>query len=163
MNTDLMFSSKTGKWDTSDGLIADLSTVFKWDLDVCASRPNVCANYYDENANGLMHDWRGLCWMNPPYGPAIGDWVGAASIFAHSFEETAVVCLVPARTDTRWWQDNVGCASLVVFIRGRLKFGNAKNSAPFPSAFVVFGEINQEQRDKLASYGWSVKVNSNET
>jgi len=66
----------------------------------------------------------------------------------------AVVCLVPARTDTRWWHDNVSHAALVVFIKGRLRFGEAKTSAPFPSAFVVFGDgLSESQINKLAGYG----------
>lgn len=60
MNTDLMFSNKTGKWDTPDDLIADLVTVFDWDCDVCAERPNVCEFYYDENDNGLEMPWYNL-------------------------------------------------------------------------------------------------------
>jgi len=155
MNTDLMFSSATGKWDTPTELIADLSTVFPWDLDVCASRSNVCANYYSEQDNGLAQPWRGLCWMNPPYGRGIGAWMNKAAI---NRSQATTVCLVPARTDTRWWHDNVKYARLVVLIKGRLKFGGAKNSAPFPSAFVVFGDITAAQRDKLASYGMTFEV-----
>ena len=171
MNTDVMFSSKTDKHDTPQHVIDDLAKVFEWDIDVCASRPNVCEMFYAEANNGLEASWYGLCWMNPPYGREIEKWmikarVLGANVFLNG--ETinkglykpvkAVVCLVPARTDTKWWQSNVPHASQVVFIWGRLKFGNAANSAPFPSAFVVFGEINQEQRNKLASYGWSIDL-----
>lgn len=52
-------------------------------------------------------------------------------------EGTTVVCLVPARTDTAWWH-NFAMRGEVRFIRGRLKFGNAKSNAPFPSALVIF-------------------------
>lgn len=75
--------------------------------------------------------------MNPPYGREIGKWVEKAKLSSITNLAT-VVCLVPARTDTKWWQENVKCASEVFFIKGRLKFGNAKNSAPFPSAILVF-------------------------
>lgn len=164
MNNNLHFSSATDKWNTPPDLVEDLATVFDFDLDVCASGPNVCENYYDEERNGLDEVWSGTCWMNPPYGREIGKWVFQAKRMTGNLENypllkvtdcIAVVCLVPARTDTRWWHDNVPQASQVVFIKGRLKFGGAKNSAPFPSAFVVFGEINNEQRAKLASYGIS--------
>lgn len=75
--------------------------------------------------------------MNPPYGRQIGRWVRKA------YEEwrnngTTVVCLLPARTDTRWWRDYVMQATEIIFIVGRLKFGNSNNSAPFPSVIVVF-------------------------
>lgn len=163
MNNDLMFSSKTGKWDTPKTLVDDLSTVFDWDLDVCASSSNVCHNYYSEEMDGLRYSWRGLCWMNPPYGRKIGYWVNHARCSKSWYKIgkigrkyfPAIVCLLPSRTDTRWWHDNITFASQVVFIKGRLKFGGAKNSAPFPSAFVVFGNITLEQRLKLNSYGWN--------
>ena len=162
MNNDLMFSSKTGKWDTPQSLIDDLATVFDWDLDVCASRPNVCERFNSE-AEPEKYSWHlhKLCWINPPYGRQISNWVSTAR--CNRYYGVTTVCLVPARTDTRWWQDNIPFASQVVFIRGRLKFGNATNSAPFPSAFVVFGEITKRQRDKLASYGISYDKEFKET
>ena len=77
--------------------------------------------------------------MNPPYGRGIGAWVKKAYETAQA--GTPVVCLLPARTDTKWWHDY--CAhGLVHFVRGRLKFGNGKNSAPFPSAIVIFANLN---------------------
>ena len=48
-----------------------------------------------------------------------------------------VVCLVPARVDTAWWHDYAAQGE-VRFPRGRLRFSNAKHSAPFPVAIVVF-------------------------
>jgi len=85
-------------------------------------------------------DWRkrggGVCWMNPPYGREISPWIEKAYRSAKENGAT-VVCLLPARVDTRWWHDY--CAKGEVhFIKGRLKFGNAKDAAPFPSAVVVF-------------------------
>jgi hypothetical protein len=74
--------------------------------------------------------------MNPPYGRAIKDWMAKA--YDSSKNGAKVVCLVPARTDTAWWHD-YAMKGEITFLRGRLKFGNSKNSAPFPSALVVFG------------------------
>ena len=152
-----LFTSETDKWNTPNNLIQDLSLVFDWDLDVCASSNNVCDFYFNEKDNGLKCDWRGLCWMNPPYGKEISKWIFRARIHG-LLPGTTVVCLLPARTDTKWWHNNISFASHVVFIKGRLKFGDQKGSAPFPSAFVVFGELNDEQRNKLASYGWSIEI-----
>lgn len=74
--------------------------------------------------------------MNPPYGRGIDKWVAKAFKSAKENKAT-VVCLVPARVDTRWWHDF--CAKgEVYFVKGRLKFSDNKNSAPFPSAVVVF-------------------------
>lgn len=149
---DAAFSSKTDKWTTPDSLIKRLACSFTWDLDVCSDDSRICHNFYTKN--GLLKQWHGLCWMNPPYGDEIGLWVKKAKL---SSQDATIVCLLPARTDTKWWQDNVPEASLVVFIKGRLKFSNYSNSAPFPSAFVVFGRLNQEQEAILCSYGWNIQ------
>lgn len=74
--------------------------------------------------------------MNPPYGREVGKWVKKACEESRENAEF-VVCLLPARTDTSWWHDYC-LKGEIYFIRGRLKFGSAKNSAPFPSAIVCF-------------------------
>ena len=80
--------------------------------------------------------------MNPPYGRGIGQWMQKA--YESAQMGATVVCLVPARTDTAWWHD-YAMRGEITFIRGRLKFGNAKNSAPFPSALIVFKPKETEQ------------------
>ncbi len=137
MNTDLMFSSKTNMWATPQEFFDRLDAVFHFEIDVCASAENAkCSRYFTSEDNGLEKEWYGICWMNPPYGRGIGKWVEKAYRSAKENGAT-VVCLVPARVDTRWWHDH--CAKgEVYFIKGRLKFGDSTNSAPFPSAVVVF-------------------------
>ena len=78
--------------------------------------------------------------MNPPYGREIGLWARKARLEA--VEGSLVVGLVPARTDTRWWQESVLGHADVYFIAGRLKFGGAENSAPFPSAIVIWAGLD---------------------
>lgn len=98
--------------------------------------------------NGLDQDWHGVCWMNPPYGRAISDWIKKAYDSCVDNKAT-VVCLIPARTDTRYWHEY--CAKGEIFyLKGRLKFGDAVNSAPFPSAIVVF---RPKISDVLDGYG----------
>jgi len=105
-------------------------------LDVCADAQNTkCSNYFDKNMDGLKQTWVGKCWMNPPYGKEISKWMQKA--YSSAGGGTVVVCLVPARTDTKWWHD-YAMKGQITFIKGRLKFGGSKNSAPFPSAVVVF-------------------------
>ena len=79
--------------------------------------------------------WSGTCWMNPPYGREIIKWMKKA--YQESLKGCTVVCLVPSRTDTIWWHD-YAMKGEITFIKGRLKFGNQSNPAPFPSAVVVF-------------------------
>ena len=74
--------------------------------------------------------------MNPPYGRTIGQWIRKA--WESSRNGATVVCLLPARTDTLWWHDCVSRATEIRFLKGRLRFEGAANSAPFPSAVVVF-------------------------
>lgn len=112
------------------------NSVYGFKTDVCATHENAkCKNYYTQEIDGLLQDWQGVCWMNPPYGRTIGKWMKKA--YESSLSGSTVVCLVPARTDTKWWHD-YAMKGDIEFIKGRLKFGGSKNSAPFPSAVVVF-------------------------
>lgn len=139
MNTDVMFSSKTDLWETPQDLFDKLDTEFRFTLDVCALPENAkCAKFYTPEQDGLTQPWKGTVWCNPPYGRQIGYWVRRAYLAAAG--GTTVVMLLPARTDTRWFHEYIyGREAVEIrFLKGRLKFGNAKNSAPFPSMVVVF-------------------------
>lgn len=136
MDTAVHFSSETDVWATPQDLFDSLNALFGFELDVCALPENAkCERFYSPRDNGLTQDWRGVCWMNPPYGRKIADWV-ARAYWAGKAGAT-VVALLPARTDTGWWHDYCAGAE-VTFLRGRLKFGDAIYNAPFPSAIVVF-------------------------
>ena len=136
MNNDLMFSSKTDLWATPQDFFDRLNKVFRFQIDVCALPENAkCDTYYTPDNNGLDQDWQGVCWMNPPYGREISAWVEKA--YKSAKNGATVVCLLPARVDTRWWH-NYCAKGEVHFIKGRLKFGGSADSAPFPSAVVVF-------------------------
>ena len=143
----IMFSSKTGMWSTPQDFFDKLSWRFgKFDLDPCASPCNTkCANFFTEAEDGLTKDWGGFTsFVNPPYGRGIDKWIQKG--FEESQKEnTKVVMLIPARTDTKYWHKFVMKASEVYFVKGRLKFGNSKNSAPFPSAVVVFDSCTESQ------------------
>ena len=137
MNNELMFSSATDMWATPQNFFDKLDAFFRFELDVCATSENSkCRKYFTETDDGLKKDWFGTVWMNPPYGREIGKWVARA--YAQSrLHGSTIVCLLPARTDTKWWHDYC-IKGEITFIKGRLKFGDAKNSAPFPSAVVIF-------------------------
>ncbi|HEY8768741.1 MAG TPA: DNA N-6-adenine-methyltransferase [Dehalococcoidia bacterium] len=131
------FSSADETWETPADLFEQLDEEFGFVLDVCASEANTkCALYFDKEMDGLKQEWRGVCWMNSPYGDVIGDWVAKAHAAGNA--GAIVVCLVPARTDTAWWWDHARHGE-VRFLRGRLRFVGADSSAPFPSAVVIFG------------------------
>lgn len=135
-----MFSSKTDQWATPQDLYERLDRIWRFDLDVAADAYNAkCVRYYDRAANGLERPWDGRVWCNPPYGRGIKDWVAKAVDEWRSGRATVVVMLIPARTDTAWWQDYVARYGGRYMLRGRLRFGDATNSAPFPSAIWVLG------------------------
>jgi phage N-6-adenine-methyltransferase len=133
---DVHFSSKTDLWATPKEFFDKYNAVYKFTLDVCANADNAkCLKFFSIEDNGLEQEWSGTCWMNPPYGREIIHWMKKA--YESSLSGATVVCLVPARTDTKWWHE-YAMKGDIEFIRGRLKFGDSQNSAPFPSAVVVF-------------------------
>ena len=137
MNIKPHFSSTRDDWETPQDIFNELNSEFGFTLDVCASIDNAkCASFYTIADDGLVQDWSGdVCWMNPPYGRSIGAWMEKA--YTESKAGAAVVCLIPSRTDTRWWHD-YAMKGEVRFIRGRLRFSGHKNNAPFPSAVIIF-------------------------
>lgn len=138
MITKGMYTSNSEEWGTPQGLFDRLNEEFNFTIDICASKENAkCPKYYTKEEDALKKEWGGVIWMNPPYGRQIENWVKKAKETARQGKAT-VVCLLPARTDTAWWHDYAMKANEIRLIRGRLKFGDGKGSAPFPSAIVVF-------------------------
>src|SRR3990167_9984200 len=127
-----VFSSKSNEWITPQDFFDELDREFHFTLDVCATKKNAkCELYFTKETDGLSEDWPGVCWMNPPYGRQIGFWVKKAMDEAST--GSTVVCLLPARTDTRWWHE-YAMKGEIRFIKGRLRFSGSKINAPFPSA-----------------------------
>lgn len=140
----VLFSSNNMDWETPKEFFDIYDREFGFTLDVCALKKTAkCKRYFDPKVDGLKQDWsKDICWMNPPYGRMISQWVKKA--FEESKKGATVVCLLPARTDTSWWWDYC-MKGKITFIRGRLRFkGKNKhgkivnNNATFPSAIVVF-------------------------
>jgi phage N-6-adenine-methyltransferase len=133
-----LFTSRTEEWETPLYVFKAIDMEFRFQVDVCASLENTkCKIFFDKNVDGLKQEWSPFrCWMNPPYGKNISKWMKKA--FHESEHGALVVCLIPCRTDTRWWHDWVMKAGEIRFIAGRISFGNGKQSAPFPSCIVVY-------------------------
>jgi phage N-6-adenine-methyltransferase len=135
MKNKVLYSSNSCEWETPQDLFDKLNAIYEFELDVCASKENAkCKKYFTKEDDALSRDWRGhrQIWMNPPYGREIGKWVKKA------FETGGVVCLLPARTDTKWFHDYCLKYGQIEFIKGRLRFNNCKENAPFPSMLVRF-------------------------
>lgn len=122
----VLFSSASDEWATPKATYDALHSEFGFQDDPCP---------LGGDSNGLMREWKSPCFVNPPYSD-IGPWMEKAALEAAAGK--TVVLLVPSRTDTRWWHEYAMKAAEIRFIRGRLKFGDAKTGAPFPSCVVVF-------------------------
>lgn len=135
------FSSKRCDWETPQKFFDQLNKRFGFTLDAAASDSNhKVDNYFTKEDDALTKSWGGVVFCNPPYGRDIAKWVKKAHDEAQIGNAT-VVMLIPARTDTSYWHDYIFGVAEVEFVRGRLKFelgGKASESAPFPSAIVIF-------------------------
>jgi phage N-6-adenine-methyltransferase len=135
-----MMTSNTPEWETPQDFFDELDAEFHFTLDVCATPDTAkCDQYFTKDDDGLSRFWDGeVCWMNPPYGREIGKWMRKA--YAESLRGATVVCLVPARTDTKWWWGtamNVWPHGIRL-VKGRIRSSGNKWNAPFPSVVIVF-------------------------
>lgn len=139
LNTEVLFSSKEEKWETPQDFFDKLNEEFHFTLDAAASSDNAkCTNYFTEEQDGLTQSWGGhTVWCNPPYCRKTGLWVKKA-YEEHQRTGCTVVMLLPSRTDVKWFHDYILGKAEIRFIKGRLKFGGSKNSAPFPSIVVIY-------------------------
>jgi phage N-6-adenine-methyltransferase len=130
------YSSKSNEWSTPQDFFDKLNLEFQFTLDPCATKENYkCSKYYTIKDDGLAQSWDNeAVFCNPPYGRQIKHWVKKAS----EAQGGVVVMLIPARTDTSYFHDYIYGKAEIRFIRGRLKFGDGKSPAPFPSMVVVF-------------------------
>lgn len=132
-----LFSSAREAWATPEALYNDLHREFGFTLDPCPLMDPQQAGLSLWGTDGLVKSWAGQrVFCNPPYGPGIADWLAKAP------EAELAVYLLPSRTDTKWWHDHAIRASEIRFLRGRLRFGNAINPAPFPSVVLVYDRYN---------------------
>ena len=147
--------SDMGEWETPQWLFDILDKEFGFDLDVCAIPENTkCKKYYTPNDDALMQNWQGTCWMNPPYGTTIGEWMRKAQLSTQN--GATVVCLVPGRPDTNWWWNNCiegNIETEIRFIKGRLTWPDNDTAAPFPSAVVIMRPRNK----KVKVVWWDVQ------
>lgn len=164
MNNEVMFSSKKEDWETPGSFFDELNKEFDFNLDAAASDGNAkCNRYLTEEEDALNCSWGMSNWfrilgyrrksrvfLNPPYGKTVGLWVAKSVEEVSSGNAEVVVMLLPARTDTQYfhkyiWDNEQHCPRSGVevrFVKGRLKFGGATNSAPFPSMVVVFRGVS---------------------
>lgn len=129
----VLFSSATDQWATPQDFFDELNAEFHFDLDPCADETNhKTEKYYTKEDDGLSQDWSGQrVFCNPPYGRKIGDWVEKA-FREGTKDNTIVVLLIPARTDTKYFHDYILHRSEIRFVKGRLKFGGGYSRRTVP-------------------------------
>ena len=134
-----MMTSNSNEWATPKLFYEELNKEFNFTLDPCSTDENhKCEKYYTIKENGLIQDWgENIVFCNPPYGTAIKQWVKKC------YEENkknniTIVMLIPARTDTTYFHEYIYNKAEIRFIKGRLKFNDGKNPAPFPSMLVIY-------------------------
>lgn len=156
MNTEVMFSKKSDMWSTPQSFFDKMNEEFNFTLDVCAIEENAkCQRFFSPEDDGLSKEWSGICWCNPPYSDT-ASWT--RKCVTEAYRGVTTVLLIPARTDTKYFQNDILRYSILNkdkdeyaietelrFLPGRLKFGNEKNSAPFPSVAVVFKRKNSHK------------------
>ena len=127
-------------WSTPPECFAVLDAEFHFTLDACAITENAtCDHYFTPEHDGLQQEWSGVVWCNPPYS-AVAQWMAKA--YEASKAGATVVCLVYAKTDTRWWHTYCLPYAEIRYLPGRLKFGGSPHGAPFGSAVVIFRPPN---------------------
>jgi len=136
----VMFSSNSVEWETPIELFNELDKEFIFTLDPCSTKDNhKCMDYFTKEDDGLNKDWNyNNVFMNPPYGRNVIDkWIKKA--YEESLKDNCVVvALLPVRTDTKWFHDYIIDKAEIRFLKGRLKFSNSKDCAPFPSMIVIW-------------------------
>ncbi len=149
---DVHFSSKNNEWTTPQELFDTLNIEFGFTLDPCCTNESAkCDKYYTIDDDGLSKDWsKDIVFMNPPYGREIPKWIEKA--YNEALMGAVVVCLIPSRTDTKYWHNFIFPYADIRFLKGRLKFGESNNYAPFPSAVVIF----DKDKKKSVISGWLI-------
>jgi len=157
----VMFSNaKTGgkdHFETPKAFYKKLDSIYQFTLDPASSQENhKCERYFTMDDDGLAQNWEGhTVFVNPPYSQN-KRWIEKCYLEGQK-ENTKVVTLIPARTETKFWHEYCMRAKEIFFIKGRLYFEldgkrvqipERKNgvltgrmvetAAPFPSAVVVF-------------------------
>tara|TARA_R110002020_G_C16193893_1_gene765728 strand:- start:506 stop:982 length:477 start_codon:yes stop_codon:yes gene_type:complete len=147
-SSEIALSSKSNDWVTPQYIFNELDKEFGFTLDPCASEENAkCDKYYTIDDDGLSQDWsKDVVFMNPPYGRDLIKWIKKA--YDESLNGALVVCLIPSRTDTRYWHDFIFPHAEIRFLKGRLYFGDGRGRSPFPSAIVIF------DKNKERCYKW---------
>jgi ParB family chromosome partitioning protein len=164
-------NSGNNEWYTPPEYIAAAREVMGGiDLDPASSeianRIVQAETYYTEQDDGLLYDWHGRVWMNPPYSAHL------IGLFAERLAErvkwgdvTEACVLVNNATETGWFNTLLAVASCVCFIRGRVKFIDTEgkpSGAPLQGQAILYIGLNVETFGQVFSkFGWVLYAGRN--
>lgn len=140
-----LMSSESVEWYTPKHIIdAVIEVLGRIDIDPCAEPQKAVPAliHYTEKENGLIQEWNGKVYMNPPYGRVINEWIDKLISEYKTGRTTEAIALVPGRIETKWFRRLQ--AKYVCNIKGRLSFTENGNSAPFPSVAIYIGPNPQK-------------------
>lgn len=133
------FNSVKNEYETPDSIFLPLRDEFDLELDLAASdRVHKLNVFYNEKQNALLLDWKGNCWLNPPFGRNLGKWIVKLCDEAIKWGGNKV-CLIPVRSNTKWWSKVINKAE-IRFIIGEVKFVGQENGLWLPMCILIFGD-----------------------
>lgn len=160
--TKTLWTSNKQDWNTPKWLFDKLNQVYHFTTDACTTDDNPlgCELFFTKKTNGIdFTKWKGNVYINPEYNNIL-PWVNEAIKYCLN-PNNSVVLLIPSRTGNKLWQEKIFVfATLICFIKGRLRFSGHDNSAPFDSALVIFGNVSHDEKSLYSELGQVVKCGS---
>lgn len=156
-------SNAGDEWGTPPWIVRPLADALGgFDLDPASgAEPEPYAEMrYTVEDNGLEQDWFGDVWLNPPYGRTENPtWGERAYEQAHTDRVDTLTALVPASTETNWFQDYYFTADYITFFDQRIQFiGAGDHGASFPNVIASFGDFPEGYFEVLHDFGVVVEV-----
>ena len=146
------------EWYTHSWIFEKLGVEF--DIDVCTVKGGLpyipSKKNFSKEDDGLLQEWKGSVWCNPPYGKETQAWLNKFITHGNG------IALVFARTDTKWFHDAIPKADAVLFTKGRVQFVDGvgatnKSGSTSGSVLLAFGKENVEALKNID--GWIVYNN----
>jgi phage N-6-adenine-methyltransferase len=113
--------------------------------------------YFTAVDNGLLQQWHGSVWLNPPYAqPLMGQFVEKLLEEYHAGRTTAAILLTHAYTDTTWFHQSLAAAARLCFTRGRIRFISPEGMPPSPTqgqTFFYFGPEAERFSNVFEAFG----------
>ena len=149
------FKSNKVDYSTPMSLFKPLKEEFDLEWDVCANNENhKLDNYWTLEDNALTKEWKGNCWMNPPFCRDMNKWVRKLVNDTEKYGGTKV-CLIPVRSNTKWWKEIIDKAE-IRFIIGEVNFNDEPRGLWLPMCILIFGE-----KAKVGTFSTITYVNEN--